>query len=110
MPASNVAVRERWRKSVLDIVERLQAALVCDSVLLGGGNAKLMEDLPSHVILGANSNAIDGGIKLWQDWSVHNGNQCPATRPQRLPMKAGRQPSPRVTSSIIWYLYHAVPA
>jgi polyphosphate glucokinase len=58
---------ERWRKSVLDIVERLQAGLVCDSVLLGGGNAKLMKGLPSHVILGANSNAIDGGIKLWQD-------------------------------------------
>jgi polyphosphate glucokinase len=58
---------ERWRKSVLDVIERLRAALICDSVLLGGGNAKLMEDLPSHVTLGANSNAIDGGIKLWQD-------------------------------------------
>jgi polyphosphate glucokinase len=58
---------ERWRKSVLDVIERLRAALVCDSVLLGGGNAKLMENLPSHVILGTNSNAIDGGIKLWQD-------------------------------------------
>ena len=52
---------------VLDIMERLQAAMVCDSVLLGGGNAKLMKNLPSHVMLGANSNAIDGGIKLWQD-------------------------------------------
>ena len=26
-----------------------------------------MKNLPSHVMLGANSNAIDGGIKLWQD-------------------------------------------
>jgi polyphosphate glucokinase len=60
---------KRWRKSVIDIIERLQAALICDSVLLGGGNAKLMRDLPPHVILGANSNAIDGGIKLWQDKS-----------------------------------------
>jgi polyphosphate glucokinase len=59
--------KKRWRKSVLDIIERLRAALVCDYVLLGGGNAKLMKDLPSHVILGANSNAIDGGIKLWHD-------------------------------------------
>jgi len=62
--------KKRWRKSVLDIVERLQAALVCDSVLLGGGNAKLMKDLPTHVMLGANSNAIDGGLKLWQDATV----------------------------------------
>ena len=60
---------ERWRKSVLDVIERFRAALICDSVLLGGGNAKLMEDLPAHVALGANSNAIDGGIKLWQDLS-----------------------------------------
>jgi polyphosphate glucokinase len=57
--------KKRWRKSVLDIIERLQAALVCDCVLLGGGNAKLMKDLPNHVMLGANSNAIDGGLKLW---------------------------------------------
>ena len=40
--------------------------MVCDYVLLGGGNAKLMKKLPSHVILGANSNAIEGGIKLWE--------------------------------------------
>jgi polyphosphate glucokinase len=58
--------KKRWRKSVLDIIARLQAALVCDSVLLGGGNAKLMKDLPNHVMLGANSNAIDGGLKLWE--------------------------------------------
>jgi polyphosphate glucokinase len=58
--------KKRWRKSVLDIIARLQAALVCDSVLLGGGNAKLMKNLPNHVMLGANSNAIDGGLKLWQ--------------------------------------------
>ena len=59
--------KKRWRKSVLDIIARLQAALVCDYVLLGGGNAKLMKDLPRHVVIGANSNAIDGGLKLWQD-------------------------------------------
>jgi polyphosphate glucokinase len=62
--------KRRWRRSVLDIIERLKAAMVCDSVLLGGGNAKLMKDLPTHVMLGANSNAIDGGIKLWQDATI----------------------------------------
>jgi polyphosphate glucokinase len=59
--------KKRWRQSVLDIIARLQAAMICDSVLLGGGNAKLMKDLPSHVILGANSNAVDGGLKLWEN-------------------------------------------
>ena len=59
--------KKRWRKSVLDIIGRLQAALVCEYVLLGGGNAKLMKALPLHVIIGANSNAIEGGIRMWQE-------------------------------------------
>lgn len=59
--------KKKWRKSVLDIIDRLQAAMVCDNVLLGGGNAKMMKGLPAHVVLGANSNAIAGGIRLWQD-------------------------------------------
>jgi polyphosphate glucokinase len=41
-------------------------------VLLGGGNAKLMKYLPSHVIVGANSNAIEGGIRLWQSPDERN--------------------------------------
>jgi polyphosphate glucokinase len=80
--------KKRWRKSVLDIIERLQAALVCDSVLLGGGNAKLMKDLPSHVVLGANSNAIDGGLKLWQDAA---DSPSPTPAPKKSP-KHSRAP------------------
>ena len=81
---------ERWRKSVLDIIERLQAALICDSVLLGGGNAKLMENLPEHVILGSNGNAIDGGIKLWQDKSDPTTiTSAPPTNTTKPPTKAG---------------------
>ena len=59
--------KKRWRESVLDVIECLKAALVCDYVLLGGGNAKLMKKLPSHIILGSNKNAIEGGLKLWED-------------------------------------------
>jgi polyphosphate glucokinase len=79
---------KRWRKSVLDVIERLRAALVCDSVLLGGGNAKLMKDLPDHVILGANSNAIDGGIKLWQD--VSDLTTAPTTATNMAPAKTAK--------------------
>ena len=59
--------KKRWRKSVLDVILRLQAAFICDYVLLGGGNAKFMANLPAHVILGANSNAVEGGLRLWQN-------------------------------------------
>lgn len=57
--------KKRWRKSVLDILGLLRLAFVVDYVLLGGGNAKLMEHLPEGVMLGANANAVQGGIKLW---------------------------------------------
>ncbi len=57
--------KKRWRKSVTDIVNRLRAAFIADSVLLGGGNAKLVKKLPEATVLGANSNAIAGGIALW---------------------------------------------
>jgi polyphosphate glucokinase len=57
--------KKAWNKSVLDVISRLKAALVCDYVLLGGGNAKLMKHLPPHVIVGDNNNAVTGGIRLW---------------------------------------------
>jgi polyphosphate glucokinase len=69
--------KKRWRKSVLDIIARLQAGLVCDYILLGGGNAKLMKELPSHVILGANSNAVEGGLKLWEKPYAHSAKSGP---------------------------------
>jgi polyphosphate glucokinase len=88
--------KKRWRKLVLDIIERLQAALVCDSVLLGGGNAKLMKDLPTHVMLGANSNAIDGGLKLWQDAAI---SESPIQTEKKSPKR--RRASYSVKSSLV---------
>lgn len=58
--------KRRWRVSVLDVIDRLRAAFVADYVVLGGGNAKLIKKFPKDVILGANSNAIAGGIALWK--------------------------------------------
>ncbi len=57
--------KKKWRRTVTDVVSRLRAAFIADYVLLGGGNAKLMKNLPSSTVIGANSNAIAGGIALW---------------------------------------------
>src|SRR5580698_491335 len=62
--------KKRWRQSVLDIIELLRAAMVCDNVLLGGGNAKLMKDLPPHIVLGSNENAVKGGFRLWEEMTA----------------------------------------
>jgi polyphosphate glucokinase len=57
--------KKRWRKSVLDVIDRLRAAMLCDYVVLGGGNAKLLEKLPEGVVLGSNEDAFTGGFRLW---------------------------------------------
>lgn len=57
---------KKWIKSVKDVVARLKAALQADYVVLGGGNAKRLGKLPRGVVLGDNSNAREGGFRLWQ--------------------------------------------
>jgi hypothetical protein len=39
--------------------------MLCDYVVLGGGNAKLLEELPEGIVLGSNENAFTGGFRLW---------------------------------------------
>jgi predicted NBD/HSP70 family sugar kinase len=58
--------KRKWQAAVEDVVARLQAALVADSVVLGGGNAKKLKRLPAGVRLGDNSNAFLGGIRVWE--------------------------------------------
>ncbi|HEY4305103.1 MAG TPA: ROK family protein [Gemmatimonadaceae bacterium] len=59
--------KRRWRKHVLDIVDLFMAALQVDYVVLGGGNARHMKDLPKYVRLGSNAHAFKGGFRMWDD-------------------------------------------
>jgi hypothetical protein len=59
--------KKKWRRNVADVVTRLQAALEADEVVVGGGNAKLLQSLPKGVRLGSNANAFVGGYRLWAD-------------------------------------------
>jgi len=58
--------KKRWARHVFDVVERLKVALGAEYVVLGGGNAKFLKDLPPGARLGENSNALKGGIRLFQ--------------------------------------------
>jgi predicted NBD/HSP70 family sugar kinase len=58
--------RKKWQKHVTRIVNHFREVLGADFVVLGGGNAKKLETLPSKCKLGDNSNAIKGGLRLWQ--------------------------------------------
>jgi polyphosphate glucokinase len=57
--------RKRWEKHVHAVVEMLADALTADYVVLGGGESKKLDSLPARARLGANSNAILGGYRLW---------------------------------------------
>jgi polyphosphate glucokinase len=59
--------KKRWRAAVAETVELLSKALEPDYVVLGGGNAKLLKELPPNARLGANQNAFIGAFRLWDE-------------------------------------------
>jgi polyphosphate glucokinase len=58
---------KRWRKAVHETITRLTAALEPDYVVLGGGNAQELGELPPNCRLGRNEDAFLGGFRLWID-------------------------------------------
>ncbi len=58
--------KKKWRKHVADVIERLSAALEPDEIVLGGGNAKLLDEIPAGCRLGDNANAFLGGARAWE--------------------------------------------
>ncbi|MCA6113588.1 ROK family protein [Bradyrhizobium sp. WSM 1738] len=62
--------RKKWQRAVDDVIKRLLAALEPDYIMLGGGNAGKVDKLPRKVRLGANTNAFEGGFRLWKKGAV----------------------------------------
>lgn len=71
--------RRKWRKHVARVVEALRGAFVVDEVVLGGGNAKRLRDLPEGCRLGSNALAFVGGDRLWNPLRL----PAPRRRPAR---------------------------
>jgi predicted NBD/HSP70 family sugar kinase len=59
--------RRKWEATVFDIVGRLKSAVLADYVVLGGGNAKKLDELPPATRLGDNGNAFVGGERVWEE-------------------------------------------
>ncbi len=55
----------KWRDAVARVTHYLMKAFLADSVVLGGGNAKKLKELPPGVRLGHNLTAFRGGFRLW---------------------------------------------
>ena len=56
---------KEWSRCVVDVATRLREALQMDYVVLGGGHAKRLEELPEGARLGDNAHAFRGGFRLW---------------------------------------------
>jgi len=59
--------KTKWRKFLHLTISRLQAALELDDVVIGGGNAKKLKNLPPGCRAGDNANAFLGGFRLWRE-------------------------------------------
>jgi hypothetical protein len=64
------AGKKKWRRRVLEIAGELKDALEADEVVLGGGNAKKLKSVPAGMRLGANADALPGGLRLWTPGKV----------------------------------------
>ena len=69
--------KKKWRKSVFEVVDRLAAAMQPDYVVIGGGGADDLDELPPNCRRGDNELAFLGGFRLWEpEW---NPAEVPST-------------------------------
>jgi polyphosphate glucokinase len=68
---------QRWRRSVRDVIDVFRHAFSADYVLLGGGNAKKVIDLPEGVRRGGNEDAFTGGFRLWEEYVMPHDARPP---------------------------------
>lgn len=74
-----------WRKIVERILQSFADAFMVDYIVIGGGNAKLIEELPPGVRLGHNLTAFRGGMRLWTLESIHTHSAGVADAPVNAP-------------------------
>ncbi len=70
------------------MIERLIAAMEPDDVVLGGGNAVHIGELPPRCRLGANANAFPGGFRLW-------GDSAGGTKPRHVKPRTAKSRTPK---------------
>ena len=69
--------KKKWRQHVEYVVAHLITALHPDDVVLGGGNAEKLPQLPPGCRAGNNANAFLGGFCLWEGSQASISSQPP---------------------------------
>lgn len=62
--------KKKWQKHIARVVKLITDALYADDVVIGGGNAKKLKQLPDGCRPGNNVYAFTGGFRLWEDNQV----------------------------------------
>lgn len=57
--------RRAWREAVKTLVHAFLPAFEVDYIVLGGGNAKLVKEVPAGARIAHNQTAFRGGFRLW---------------------------------------------
>jgi hemoglobin-like flavoprotein len=65
-PGLELLGKKIWQREVHFCVDQLRRSLIADYVVLGGGNAKFLSELPPDSELGHNRNAYLGGVRMWE--------------------------------------------
>lgn len=58
--------RKKWMREVEYVIGQLKRSFIADHVVVGGGNARFLSQLPDGVEAGHNRNAFIGGVRLWE--------------------------------------------
>jgi len=82
--------KRKWRRSVADVCRRFLDAFLIDEIVLGGGNTRLLDELPARCRRGDNANAFEGGFRLWREDTRRPSPDAPlhvGSLPSDSPMK-----------------------
>jgi polyphosphate glucokinase len=79
--------KTRWRKSVVDVVERFRAAFGAEDVVIGGGNVAKLNKPPPGARFGDNANAFRGGFRSWIGAAAPKGETAMTDRAEGTTMQ-----------------------
>jgi polyphosphate glucokinase len=58
--------KKKWTREVCKVIKLFKATLEPEEVVLGGGNAPRLEEIPERCRVAENANAFIGGFRLWE--------------------------------------------
>jgi len=76
---------KKWRRAVKKVVETLRTALEADYVVLGGGNARKLKNMPQGARLGNNDFAFLGGFRMWRKGGIGVARRPPPSGQVKIP-------------------------